>query len=520
MRLTQPILRSSITTPNKIAIYTDSCTRTFSEFKDRVAKTAAVLQKIGAKENDRIGILSLNSDLYHESFFAIPWAGSVMVPLNTRWSAKENIYASDDAGISILLVDDTFLAMGKQMLAKVDSIQTLVYLGKESSDDDILASETLIRNIEPMEDAGRGYDDLAGIFYTGGTTGFPKGVMLSHQNLVSNAMCNLSSLGINVPDAIYLHAAPMFHVADVAISLATTFNGNAHAFIPNFTPAALIDSITTNSITHVLLVPTMISILLSSPEMANADLSSLQSIYYGASPMTEGTLISAMKEFPTVNFYQAYGQTEMSPVITVLGPDNHCLKGPNSGKLRSAGQCNIGCEIKIIDDKGNTLPIGKVGEITATGPNLMQGYWNNPKQTKKAIIDGWVLTGDAGYLDEDGFLFLVDRKKDMIVTGGENVFSAEVENALSMHPAINEAVVIGIPSEKWGEAVHAIVRLHADVSADEKEIIAFCKQNIAGYKCPQKVEFRDEPFPITGAGKIRKNDIRDPYWADCERKVN
>jgi acyl-CoA synthetase (AMP-forming)/AMP-acid ligase II len=519
MRLTQAIIRAEQVKGNQIATLCDARKTTWSDFRNQVAKMAAVMKRKGLAEGDRVALLGLNSDYYLQAMFAIAWAGGVMVALNTRWSPQENIYACNDAGTSMLIVDKHFSEVADQLQREVESIGAVFHLGDGPTASCSEAMENLMSDLNPIPDVGRGYDDLAAIFYTGGTTGHPKGVMLSHQNLVSNALCNLTSLSLNQDGVIYLHAAPMFHLADVALSLANMMNGNAHAFIERFSTTGFMRAIEQYKATHALLVPTMISMLVNDPALEDADMSSLRTFYYGASPMTQGTLKQAMKKLPGVEFCQAYGQTELSPIVTVLGPEYHCFQGELAGKASSAGQCNIGCEIKIVDNEGNELPVGTIGEVAATGPNVMLGYWKNPEQTAKALVDGWVLTGDAGYLDEDGFLFLVDRKKDMIVSGGENVFSAEVENVISTHEAVNEVVVIGIPDEKWGEAVHAIVRLMPDEDVSEDTLIQYCKGQIAGYKCPRSVEFRTKPFPMTGAGKIQKNEIRAPYWPDSIKRI-
>ncbi|MEY8264523.1 MAG: AMP-binding protein, partial [Bermanella sp.] len=418
------------------------------------------------------------------------------------------------------LVDDSFVEVGKELLTLSDNIKQMIYIGEGETPAGMLGYEELIASTQAIEPVAGSHDDLAGIFYTGGTTGFPKGVMLSHKNLWSSSVCLMSAMNINVEGDRYLHAAPMFHLADIGIGYGTVIAGLSQVFIPAFAPGPVIDVIQEKKVNHVLLVPTMVTLLLADPALKDADLSSLENIVYGASPMPEGILTSAMEKMPSVNFIQAYGQSELSPLISVLQSKYHVLEGPNAGKLRSAGQPGYCVNVEIRDEAGKAVPVGEVGEIAAIGPNVMMGYWKNEKQTTSTIIDGWVMTGDAGYMDEDGFLFLVDRVKDMIVTGGENVFSAEVENALSMHPKILESIVIGIPSEKWGEAVHAIIRLNPGETISEEEVAAHCKENIANYKAPRSMEIREEPFPMTGAGKYKKNELRDPFWKDKSRSIN
>jgi len=375
-------------------------------------------------------------------------------------------------------------------------------------------------NNQPMQPHSGCYDDLCGIFYTGGTTGFPKGVMLSHLNLWSSSVCITAELGINREGDSYLHAAPMFHLADIGISYAMIIGGLTQVFVAAFEPNNVVKTIKQRQVTDTLLVPTMITLLLANPDFDGNDVASLQTILYGASPMPEGTLIEAMKKMPHVGFVQAYGQSELSPLISILPAKYHVLEGPYSGKTRSAGRAGYCVKVEIRRADGSVADVDEVGEIAAFGPNSMLGYWNNPEQTAATIIDDWVMTGDAGYIDDQGFIFLVDRVKDMIVTGGENVFSAEVENALSFHPAIQESVVIGIPDDQWGEGVHAIVRFKEGQEASEQQIMAHCKEHIAGYKVPRSIEIRQQPFPVTGAGKLRKAELRKPYWAGKDRAIN
>ncbi|MFK5947847.1 MAG: AMP-binding protein [Methylococcales bacterium] len=520
MHFHQAIQRNSVVLSNVIGTSFGDRERTWSDIKTRVAKLASALVAKGANKETHIAILALNSDRYFEILNAISWAGSVMVPLNTRWSTKENLYSLNNSLSSVLFVDDAFLEEGKTLMSQSENIDYIIYMGEQEPPQGMLSYEALINESKPIKPVYSGYDDMVGIFYTGGTTGFPKGVMLSHKNLWTSSICLISAMEINQQGERYLHAAPMFHLADIGISYGTVISGLTQVFIPSFTPDAVIETIANKKVNHVLLVPTMVTLLLSSPALNKADLSSLKNIVYGASPMPEGTLISAMEKMPSVNFIQAYGQSELSPLISILPAAYHVVEGDKSGKLRSAGQPGYCVNVEIRDEQGNALPCGEVGEIAAMGPNVMLGYWKNEDQTQSTIIDGWVLTGDAGYIDEGGFIFLVDRVKDMIVTGGENVFSAEVENTLSLHPQILESIVIGIPCEQWGESVHAIIRLHEGADVSTEDIISFCKEQIAHYKAPRSIEFRIEPFPMTGAGKYKKNELRAPYWKEKTRAIN
>ena len=519
MQLTSVIRRVAQVNPKGMATIYKDRQQTWPEFVTRVAKLGGALQTLGMKPGDRVAMLALNSDRYLEYFFGVLWGGGVIVPMNLRWSAQENAYSIDDSGVEIMLVDENFATMVSAIQEKTSSLKTLIFAGEGAVPEGMHDYSAIVAAAEPVEDAGRSGEDLAGIYYTGGTTGFPKGVMLSHRSLY---VSNLSSCReFCMPDgARYLHAAPMFHLADGAASLAATFAGGTHIMIPAFTPEAALKAIEAHRPTNVLLVPTMIQMLVRSPDFAKYDTTSLTAIMYGASAISEAVLVEAMTKLPNAKFVQAYGQTELSPVATILPPEYHVTEGPNAGKLRSAGKAVGCCELKIVDEDGNELPTGTVGQVAVKGPVTMLGYWNKPEQTAEALRDGWVYTGDGGYLDEEGFLFIADRMKDMIVSGGENVSSAEVEQAVTQHPAVAECATIGIPHEKWGESVHSIVILKPGASATEKEIIDHCHTIIAGYKCPRSVEFRDDPMPLSAAGKVLKRDLRAPYWEGLDRNVN
>jgi acyl-CoA synthetase (AMP-forming)/AMP-acid ligase II len=519
MQLTSILRRAAQVNGDGIATIFGDRTRSWTQTLDRVARLAGALQAAGMAPGDRVALLSVNSDRFIEYFFATVWGGGAMMPMNIRWAPAECAYALNDAGAKILLVDDTFKDAAQDIQAQVADLKTLIFCGDGPTPDGMLNYEEILSAADPVPDAGRGGDDLAGIFYTGGTTGFPKGVMLSHTNFYVGGISNAQELLIR-DGTIYLHAAPMFHIADLLFIPAITFVAGTHAVIPMFTPEAPLTAIETYRPTHLLLVPVMIQMVLQSPALADADVSSLELMAYGASPITEGVLKDAFEKFPNVRFMQAFGQTELAPIATIMPPEYHTFDGPLAGKLRSAGRATRIVEIRITDDDMTELPLGEIGNICVKGPNAMLGYWNRPDATAETIRDGWVVTGDAGYMDEDGFVFLMDRVKDMIVSGGENVYSAEVENALSQHPAVATSAVIGIPSEQWGESVHAIVILHPGTEATPEELMAHCHTLIAGFKCPRSVDFRTDPFPLSGANKVLKTELRKPYWDGRDRQIS
>ncbi|NEK24965.1 long-chain-fatty-acid--CoA ligase [Sulfitobacter sp. JBTF-M27] len=519
MQMTSMLRRAAQINPNGIATIFEDRKTSWSQMLDRVARLAGALQGLGMEPGDRVALLSLNSDRFIEYFFATVWGGGAMMPMNIRWAAAECAYALNDAGAEILIVDEAFKDVAAEIKPHVGGLKTLIYCGDGETPEGMLNYEDILAAACPAKDAGRSGDDLAGIFYTGGTTGFPKGVMLSHTNFYVGGISNAHEL--NMKDGtIYLHAAPMFHIADLIWFSAITFMAGTHVVIPMFTPDSVLAAIEKHRPSQTLLVPVMLQMVLQSDKLAETDISSLTQIAYGASPITEAVLIEAFEKFPNVSFLQAFGQTELSPVATILPAEYHVLDGPNAGKLRAAGRATRVCEIRVVDEDCAEVPRGEVGQIAVKGPITMLGYWNKPEVTADTIRDGWVLTGDAGYMDDDGFIFLMDRVKDMIVSGGENVYSAEVENALSRHPAVATSAVIGIPSDEWGESVHAIVILHPDAEATAAELQAHCHEMIAGYKCPRSIEFRADPFPLSGANKVLKTELRKPYWEGRERQIS
>lgn len=490
--------------------------RSWPQVVDRVSRLAAGLSGYGLDEANRVAILSLNSDNYFESIFAIPWAGLCLVPLNTRWALAENLYALTDSGSKVLLFDDAFIDQARALKDQADSLQQLVYMGDNDTPDWADSYEQLIASHQPARVSPRGDNDMAGIFYTGGTTGFPKGVMQSHKAIWASALGMFPSVGMNQTHC-YLHAAPMFHMADFAGSMNALLAGGGHAFVAGFDAGLVLKILSEWKITHTLIVPAMVKMLLAHPDAGTTDLSQLEKITYGASPMPAALLSEAMRLWPQVGFTQAYGQTEMAPVITTLNAEDHRRGGDI---LKSAGRPTPVSEVRLLDSDNRDVDLGVQGEVVVKGPHTMLGYWNKPEETAKALVDGWVYTGDAGIFDASGYLYIVDRVKDMIITGGENVFTTEVENALISHEAIQDVAVIGIPHDEWGEMVHGIVILVPGSEVLEIDLINHCRESIAGYKCPKSISFREQPLPLSGAGKVLKTELREPFWKGRDRQVN
>jgi acyl-CoA synthetase (AMP-forming)/AMP-acid ligase II len=454
-----------------------------------------------------VAFLGLNSDQYCEYYFAVPWADATVNPINIRWAAKEIAYALADSQTRALMVDDSFLPMMDEVRNEYDGLDTVIYAGYGTSPPGMVRYEDLAAHANPIDDVRRGGDALAGLFYTGGTTGAPKAVMLSHANLVTSALGIQASKAFPDIGRPVLHAAPMFHLAALSEVVISAQTGRTQVILPSFEPLSVLKAVDRHRIAGLRLVPVMLQMLLDHPYFSEFDLSCVRSVGYGASPITESLLRRAMALLPQAKFTQAFGQTELSPVTTLLGPQDHALQGQRAGLLRSAGRAAPHAEIRVVDSDDRPLPAGQVGQIVVRGGHVMLGYWNRPAETAVALRGGWMHTGDAGCIDENGYLYVVDRLKDMIITGGENVYSTEVENAITSHPAVRVCAVIGIPDDFWGESVHAVVETAAGASLTIEELRSHTKQFLAAYKCPRSFEVVDQ-LPVSASGKVVKAELR------------
>jgi long-chain acyl-CoA synthetase len=497
--------------PERVVTWYGERCRTYGDMADRVARIAGALRARGVRNGDRVAMLAANSDRYLEFYLASWWAGAIASPVNTRWSAAEIIYSLNDSGTSVLLIDSNFQHLLPEIRAHSHTLEQVLFFGDGAAPDGLTDLEKLLAEATPVEDALRQRDDPAVIFYTGGTTGVPKGVILSHLNLWWGALSRMAMIPSS-PDAVGLHVAPLFHVAAAGRMIAHTLIGGGAVILPTFRPEELIACIERHAIAEVVLIPSMLQMLLGHPDFDVKRLASLRRITFGGSMIPESVLDQALAVFPDVEFIQSYGMTEAAPPLTLNPHASHVGEGRRLGRHRSAGREVYGVELKIIDEAGNETAPGVAGEITARGPNLMLGYWGKPEETAKALRNGWYHTGDGGYMDQDGYLYIVDRIKDMIISGGENVYSAEVENAIARHPSVALNSVIGIPSETWGESVHAVIVLKPGASLTLAELQTHCKTLIAGYKCPKSIEFREQ-LPMSSVGKILKTALREPHWA-------
>ncbi|MBL7249912.1 class I adenylate-forming enzyme family protein [Alloalcanivorax marinus] len=518
MYLTQGLHRAVQQFPERTAVIDDGLRRDYRTLADRCARLAGALAEAGLKPGDRVAILALNGATHWDYFAGLWWGGFVANPVNTRWSLKEMAYSLADSGARVLLVDDEFLERVPELRQRCPALERIIHVGSEPTPPGLIPYEPWLAAAQAVSDRRADGEELAVILYTGGTTGFPKGVMLSHSNLWSSAVGRLAETEVPSP-FVTLMAVPLFHTAGLGKLVSQLIVGGTSVVLPGFRVEKALAAIAREKVTDVILVPSMIQMMVDDPGFAAHDLSALQTVTYGASPMSLPLLERAMAALPGARFMQSYGMTEAAPVITVNPWWNHQGEALRNGRVKSAGRAGWGLEVRIVDESGTELPRGEIGEVIARGDNIMLGYWNQPAQTAEVLRDGWLHTGDGGYMDEGGYIYIVDRLKDMIVSGGENVYCAEVENRLARHPAVVSCAVIGVPHAQWGESVHAVVVLREGARASEAELCDFCRQELAGYKCPRSVEYRDQ-MPLSGAGKILKNVLREPYWRGRDRRVS
>jgi long-chain acyl-CoA synthetase len=503
--------------PNKLASICGDARLTFLQVDERVNRFSNALARLGVSHGDRVAILSLNCHRFMEFYYAVPQLGAIVVPINFRLTSSEIKYIVDHSGSTVLAVDSNMIELIEALRPQLESIEHYIFMSDEAREGYLCYEDLLSAESPQFEPSVIDDDELLGLFYTSGTTAEPKGVMLSHRNMLSNIKHSKEAYRY-LPEDIYLHVAPMFHLADGSALFSHTSQGSTQAFIPRFDPKLVLEAISSERVTLVLLVPTMINFVLQQPDIDSYELSSLRHITYGASPIAPDLLRRAMKVLKC-EFGQGYGLTEASPLLTVLPHADHLSAGENERRLSSCGKPVAGVEVRVVKEDGSDVTPGEVGEIIARGPNIMLGYWKRPDDTRDALRDGWLHTGDLATVDDEGYIYLVDRKKDMIVTGGENVYSTEVEAVLYAHPEVKEAAVIPIPDADWGEAVHACIALRDGCQTPSVEIIDFCRERLASYKVPRSIEFIDGELPKGGTGKILKKELRERYWKDRARRI-
>ena len=487
---------------------------TFGEHLSRVARLSGALSnELGVSPHDRIAVIGLNSLPFLELWHASLLGAAVMNPLNMRFSADELAYVLSDSGTQVCFADATFAPLIESIRGRT-GLKQVVLLGEGDAPADLRYEELLAGAAEQLPPEPE-EEQAAALMYTGGTTGMPKGVVLSQRAEVLNQY----HYAMEVPwitDQPAMIQTPMFHGASMLGIVGASMFGAPTVVLPAFEPGASITAMEEHDVGFSVLVPTMIGMVLSHPDFRPERLSRLRRIVYGGSPMPGAIQSKLLDALPGTEVIQGYGMTECCAILTTFGNREH-RSGERAG---SAGRALPGVELSIQDDDGNLLPTGEVGEVCGRGGNFLTEYLNKPAETAKALKNGWYHSGDVGYLDDAGYVFLVDRAKDMIISGGENVYSVEVENAIASHPAVTQVAVIGVPHDVWGEAVHAICVIRPDSSVTEEEIVAHARQSIAGYKVPRSVELRGDALPMSAAMKVLKRELRAPYWSGHDRAIN
>lgn len=500
----------------RVAIRDEAGNLTWTEYLDRISCTASMLRSLGLKAGERFAVLSRNCALQGQLFNAGYWAGVVPVPLNFRLSTAEIVLLLQDAECDVLFVDNAFAHLLDQpQLAKWRERAVLIPV--DGADSDLPSVDVLIARAKPMPAHEVHEDDDAILLYTGGTTGRGKGVRLSHRNVMSNALQLSRVMNVDEND-VYLHVSPMFHSTDLKATVVTMFGGG-HVYIKEFSTTGVLEAVQRDRVTILSLVPAMIVRVLQEGKLDQYDLSSLRLFSYGTSPIGEATLRDAMKAFPNVGFNQCYGLTETSPLLALLDDKAHrrALED-RPDLLRAAGRPMPGVDMRFLGNDGTELPNGEVGEIVARGPQITKGYLNRPEDNANAFHNGWFHTGDIGRVDDEGYLFVLDRKKDMVITGGENVYTREVESVLQQHPDIAEVAVVGVPDEKFGEALLAAVVLRPGKEQPSTDaLVTFCRSQLGGYKIPRRYTFIDQ-LPRTAMGKVSKKDVVDGYLKSLQEK--
>jgi len=496
-------------TPHKIATVFGGRRKTWEEFDADTNRLANMLVDRGFKKGDRLAVLSQNCDTYLEWYFGCAKAGVIVVPINYRLAEREMVNLLSHSEPGGVIVGDDYTATVDRMR---DRIPAGIFFGTKTSGKNWLINYNDAVQTYPDTPPGVAVEeeDVFCIMYTSGTTGLPKGAMSTHRNYMMNAISVMNAQGIGRDD-INLIVAPLYHAGALFHSLAYILCGGTQIVLKQFDTKAILKTIQEERATSCLMIPTMLNFLLNDPEFGDFDTTSLNKIFYGGGPMPLALLEKAISLLKNVRFTQGYGLTETLEA-TFLLPDDHLPGGDERRKRRlgSAGTENPLYEVKIVDDDGNEVPIGTPGEIWTRGPAVIRGFWKDPEQTKNAITNGWFKTGDIGRFDEDRYLYILDRKKDMIISGGENIYTKEIEDVLHAHPAVLEAAVIGVPDPAWGESVKGIVVLREGKRATDTELIDFCKDNLARYKRPRSIEFVSE-LPKNPSGKILKRQLRERF---------
>ena len=492
------------------AMLDSSRSYSWSEFGARVARAAGMLVKLGVAPGRRFGILSRNGFRYEELKWAGFWLGAIPVPVNFRLAPSEIAQILDDGQCVHVMVENAFAAMLEH--PALGNWRSRITLFGESAGDNAAAYESLLAEASPVAAGDPDADADALLLYTGGTTGRSKGVRLSHTNILSNNLAFGLAVGAR-PEHVYLHAAPMFHSADL-LAMGWFLQGAAQCFLPMFSPPAFLEAIAHFRVGAVVTVPTMLIGTVSFANFTSADLSSLRVLIYGAAPMPVEWVERVAGAFPDVELFNCYGLTETAPDLTIFNSrefraaiDKMAATGERGGPLLSVGKPNALNELRVVAADGTEAARGEAGELIARGPNIMKGYHDRPDETRTALRDGWLHTGDVARIDEEGYVYLLDRLKDMVITGGENVYSSEVEAVLHRHPAIAEAAIVGVPDARLGERVTAVLVVRPGMQATADEMASHCRAWLGGFKVPRRFVFVDQ-LPKSAMGKVLKAELR------------
>jgi long-chain acyl-CoA synthetase len=491
---------------------------TFSEFNARVNSLIHALSSMGLGKGDIIGVLSWNCLEYADVYGAAMKAGFIATPFNPRLQADELAYLINYSEASTLFVGPELLAMANSLRPRLPKVENFISL--ESPAPDMIAHRDIIAVHSKEEpDVQVEEDDLLYIFYTSGTTGIPRGAIYTQRRKMEDARIYAQALGVEAGDK-HVMVMPLFHIGGNAHFWAFFYAGGTNIILKFFDPATTMQCIQDEKATDIHVVPTHLVAMLALSDFEKYNLASLKRMWYAASPMPLELLKKAMNIWGPI-FMQGYGQTESGPMVTFLSKQSHKVLGkpPEEQRvLASCGQPCLGTHVRVVDDKENDVKPGEVGEIIVHSKQMMVEYWHKPDETRETLVNGWLHTGDLGRYDEKGYIYIVDRKKDMIVSGGENIFPREIEEVIYQHPSVQEAAVLGIPDTYWVEKVHAVVVLKKGAKLTEQELIDFCKQRLASFKAPKSVEFADA-LPKSPAGKILKREMREKYWSGTERRI-
>jgi len=503
--------------PAKLAVVCDEHRLTYAQFADRARRLAGALRAAGVQPGDRVAFLSTNCHRLLEAYYGVIEAGAVLLPLNIRLAPAELAYILNDAGAKILFLESSFLKMVDSFRADatavreyflLDGAPNAAWLSPHNYEDIVAAASPYHADVMSIDE-----NSLAELFYTSGTSANPKGVMLTHRNIYLHAMTVSLAFQSKV-DAIELHTIPLFHANGWGVAHSLTFTGATHVMIHRFDPPEVYRLIERERVQSCSLVPTMATALVNCPERTKYDLSSLQRVVIGGAASSP-TIVREVEQKLGCTCFAGYGLTETSPSLTI----SPMKLGLNwEGETRHIGQAMTGfpmpgVELRVVDADDRDVPRdgAAIGEIVARSDGVMEGYWRQPEATAHVMRGGWFHTGDMATINKDGYILVVDRKKDIIVSGGENISSLEIEKALVAHPAVYEVAVLPVPDDKWGEVPKALVVLKPGAQATERELLDFCRSRISHYKVPHSVEFMSE-LPKTGTGKILKKDLRKKYW--------